>query len=146
MPSLCSEFTEPSYADPALSVVLTGRLQQRLRASQQDEFEEREFLNDLMSTEVVADRKTVWMMAYISRCWDNHWALLKQLLNAGEFDIVLSPMALSRLCEIKYLRLEALVGRKSGLPHGMIGRRLCPNYCVTLTHFSHSWMRRLAVL
>ena len=49
------------------------------------------------------------MMAYISRSWDNHWALLEQLIAEGELVIVLPPTTLSWLCEKEYLRLEALI-------------------------------------
>ena len=48
-------------------------------------------------------------MAYITQSWHNHWALLEQLITVGELDIVLSPMTLSWLGEMEYLRLEALV-------------------------------------
>ena len=49
-------------------------------------------------------------MAYITRSWHNHWALLEQLINEDELDIVLPTMALSWMSEEEYLRLEVLVG------------------------------------
>ena len=58
----------------------------------------------LMSTEVVADKKTAWIIAYITI---GH--ILELLITAGELDIVLSPMALSWLSETEYFRFEALV-------------------------------------
>ena len=56
MPSLYSELTGPLYEDPVPSVVLTGRLQWQ-GASQQDAFEDRKFLDNLMSTENAGDKK-----------------------------------------------------------------------------------------
>ena len=47
-------------------------------------------------------------MAYISQSWDNHWALLEQLITEGELDIMLSPIVLYWLSETEYLRLEDL--------------------------------------
>ena len=57
----------------------------------------------------MADKEAAWITDYINRSWHNHWALLGQLITAGEFDIVLSPMALSWLTETEYMRLGALV-------------------------------------
>ena len=107
-PFLRSEYMGSSIVDSAPSAIHICHLQ-RLRAFEQDAFEEREFFDTLISTEVAADKRTTLMMAYISRSRHNHWALLEQLLTAGELDIVLSKMALSRLSETEYLRLEALV-------------------------------------
>ena len=125
--------------DLAESAVHIGRLQ-RLRASQQDALDERESLDTLMKTEVVADDKTAWAMAYIIRSWHNHWVLLEQLISEGECDIVLSLTALSWLSEKEFLRLEALVddAEWTASPHVRVAA--LPELPLGLIHFSHSWM------
>ena len=55
-PFLCSGFKGLLHEDSAPPVVLIGRLQ-RLRASQQDAFKEREFFDTRMSKEAVEDKK-----------------------------------------------------------------------------------------
>ena len=107
-PFLCSGFMGSLNEVLLSSAVHIGRLQ-RLRASQQDAFEEREFLDILIRAEEIADIKAAWMIGYITWSWSNRWVFLDKLISIGELDIVLSPMAISWLDEMEYLRLEALV-------------------------------------
>ena len=52
-------------------------------------------MEDMMTTEEEADYKTAWMLDSFHGNWHNRWSILGYLINKGELDIVLSPMAMT---------------------------------------------------
>ena len=96
------------FTESPISVEHIGRLQ-RMHLSKQAAWEEREFLDAMMRSEVVVDERSAWRIDHFKWSWHNRWSTLGNLINKGKLDIVLSLMTVSLLSDWEYESMEELV-------------------------------------